>query len=270
MNRPILIACTGYIIGIIIGLYNKLSIVLLFFIIILLFTRKSNRYVKTIFKIKVIIIFCISAIISFGNIQIQENTYSKLYEIPEKLELTATVVSDKKEKEYSNTYKLQVKTINGNKLEKNLHILLKVKKDTDLNYGDLIKVSGKYIKPSKSRNYNGYDYQQYLKTQQTFGTIETTKTKIEILKENQVNLISKFANIAKNSIISQTKKILPEDTYGMLCGILIGDKTKITDDVIQSFKDTNLSHILAISGLHVSYVMLRSSLYTAKNKFSQT
>lgn len=266
MNRPILIACTGYIIGIIIGLYIRFSIVLLFLFLALLIIRKYNKYLKVIIKTKILIIFLIFAIIGNINVQIYEKQYNKLYNMPKKVKLTAIVVTDKKEREYSNVYKIKVKDI-GN--IKSAHLLLKVKKDVKLDYGDLIEISGEYTAPDKSRNYKGYNYQQYLKTQQTFGTIEVAKSNIKIIQKQQLNYISTFANKAKNSIIKQINNILPCNTSSILCGILIGNKNYIEDDVIQNFKDTNLSHILAISGLHVSYIMLRSSIYTTKNKLSK-
>ena len=50
-----------------------------------------------------------------------------------------------------------------------------MKKISKLEYGDIIEFKGKYTKPSSKRNYGGYDYSLYLKTQNIYGSIETSK-----------------------------------------------------------------------------------------------
>lgn len=48
--------------------------------------------------------------------------------------------------------------------------------------------------------------------------------------------------------------ILPGEESGILCAICLGSKAGLSDDVKDLFRDTGLSHILAVSGLHVSVV----------------
>ena len=41
-----------------------------------------------------------------------------------------------------------------------------------------------------------------------------------------------------------------------LNGILLGKTENIDLNIIENFRNTNISHILAISGLHISYVII--------------
>ena len=45
----------------------------------------------------------------------------------------------------------------------------------------------------------------------------------------------------------------------MLLGILVGYKDEIPKEIQENFKESNISHILAVSGLHVSYIIIAVS-----------
>ena len=93
MNRPIFIIVIGYIIGIIWGLYCKMSIVSLYFFLIIIYIiinksyqrrkfkifsiKRYFRYIKLFFKVEVILLIIISSMIS--NIVVKYQNYQ--YEI---------------------------------------------------------------------------------------------------------------------------------------------------------------------------------------------
>ena len=94
-NRKVLTALIGYILGIIMGLYCKISIVPFYIIILIclifkrskvnkrkfkLFSpRRYFRYIKVIFPKKVIIIIIFFSIISNTIVLIQNDRYESLY-----------------------------------------------------------------------------------------------------------------------------------------------------------------------------------------------
>lgn len=49
---------------------------------------------------------------------------------------------------------------------------------------------------------------------------------------------------------------MPKDEAGLCAALLLGDKSKINNDIENSFREANLSHMLAISGAHISYILL--------------
>ena len=261
-------------IGIIYGLYFEKSIAFafaLFFIIYIFFIicRRKNlirsyqvfRYSKIILKYNAIILFCFSALISNTYLIYLNNKYEQVYkENKSKINTTAVVISDRTEKEY--IYKYVVKVKEGKYANKKIILNLKKNEQNILQYGDLINLEGEYLAPNKARNYKGFNYADYLKSKNIYGTISANK--ITILKNKALNIVLIESNRIRNAIIKQANKLLPNQTNSLLLGILIGSKEGIQEEELQSFRKANLSHILAVSGAHTSYIILRCYIHFNK------
>ena len=175
-NRLIVTITIGYIIGIIMGLYYKKSIVLLYLIIYIICLIKKEiskrkklkrkfklisikryfRYIKLIIPKKVLNTIILCSIISNSIVLYQNNKYNNLYKElnSENVFAVATVVSNIKEKEYTNKYKIKIESINGNNKFKNTKLYFNVKKDSkcELQFGDRVEIKGVYEEPSRRRN----------------------------------------------------------------------------------------------------------------------
>lgn len=269
MKRPILIAALGYIIGIVWGLSFKVVLIFCSIIAICMLIVEKNKNILRIIKLvinkKVTILLLIFIIAGFIHIKFLKYDYEKIYISLENVNIVGTIVSSKKEKQYINEYKIETEKINNIKLKKKFILLTKNK---EIEYGNKIKLEGTYIKPSKSRNYRGFDYSNYLKTENIYGTIEQNG-KIELIKEKNINYL--FINLykVKNKIIKNINNKFPEETRGVFLGILLGDKNSIEEDVRQNFADSSLSHILAVSGTHISYVVICISVLFKKLKLNK-
>lgn len=270
MKRPILIAVIGYIIGIIVGLYFKFSIVLFYIPLIAIYliykvfikekTRRFKlfslkryfRYVKIYINYQVIILIISVSIISNFIVFFQNNKYKKVQDMltnQENIKLVGVITSKREEKQYYNKYKVQIKYNNTK-----MRFYVITNKDEILEYGDKIIFSGTFIKPEIQRNYKGFDYSQYLKQLKIYGNIKGEK--IEIVNKNQANKILQISNKISSKIISNIKSILDEKTSSILLGIILGDKTDIDEENQENFKNASMSHILAVSGMHVTYIVL--------------
>lgn len=133
----------------------------------------------------------------------------------------------------------------------------------------MIEVDGEYIIPSEARNYKGFNYREYLKSKKIYGTIKNSNKNIKIIKENNINIVMKLSNNIRNYIINTSNKLLPEKTSSLLVGILIGDKSGISEEIIEDFKISNLSHMLAVSGAHTAYIILGLTFILNKSKMSK-
>lgn len=269
MKRPILIAALGYIIGIVWGLSFKVVLIFCSIIAICMLIVEKNKNILRIINLvinkKVTILLLIFIIAGFIHIKFLKYDYEKIYISLENVNIVGTIVSSKKEKQYINEYKIETEKINNIKLKKKFILLTKNK---EIEYGNKIKLEGTYIKPSKSRNYRGFDYSNYLKTENIYGTIEQNG-KIELIKEKNINYL--FINLykVKNKIIKNINNKFPEETRGVFLGILLGDKSSIEENVRQNFADSSLSHILAVSGTHISYVVICISVLFKKLKLNK-
>ena len=195
-------------------------------------------------KNKKIIVILICLIISIGYVSILENKYSKISDMP--IKEMVTIISDIQEKEYKKV--CTAKIVRNNK-----KILINIKMSQDIpsiEYGDSLYIEGEFKQPEEARNYKGYNYKQYLKTKKIIGTVELEKVKI--LKSSNGSFIHNIQKYIRDTI----NGTLTDEEGNLLLAILLGDKDKLSEDIQESFKTSNLSHMLAVSGAHVSYIIL--------------
>lgn len=283
MKRPVVVITIGYIIGILMGLYCNISIVLMYFISFIIYSiikiyklknknteEKSNklklfsikryiRYVKLIMPVNAIIVFLVSSIISNLIVLNLNKKYNNLYkDIEDKINIIGTVCSNKQEKQYKNKYKLKLESVNGSKRYKNTYWLLNTSKDDKIEYGDKIEITGEYIKPSTQRNYKCFDYGEYLKTIKVYGTVNSTN--IKVIQKKNLNVIFIKANEVFVKIKNNIEKTYPKEESSILLGIMLGYTDNIDEDTKEAFSNCNVSHILAVSGMHISYIVLGISI----------
>lgn len=255
------------------GLYFNTSIVLLYIpIIAICFIYKSIqkkkekfnffspkryfKYIKLIIKKEVLFLIILSSIISNSIVICQNNKYNSLYKIIDEIEGEAIVVSSKKEKEYNNLYKIKISYLNKSSKYKDSCLYLKVNKKNslDLQYGDKIKIKGEFIEPEVERNYGGFNYKEYLKSLNIYGTIKANS--VTVIGKDKMSFISKLSNSICIEIEKNLDIFFENDVSGIIKGIVLGDKSNIDEDIQENFRISGISHILAVSGMHVSYIIL--------------
>lgn len=259
----------GYIIGIIWGLYLKASIVFLYIILWLIYRiihsqykkrkfkilsiKRYFRYIKLFFKIHILIMIIISSFISNTIVKYLNYDYLNAYQQSKEIKTTGIIISNKREGEYSDRYIVKLK---------NKKYYLYVDKCNPLEYGDKVKIKGEYQEPQSARNDGGFDYKEYLKTLNIYGNIYVEN--IEIIEKNQGNpfmLLSNkfFLKIKQNMEITFNKK-----TSALMIGVMLGDTTDISEKTKEEFSESNLSHVLAVSGMHISYIIYLATNSTQK------
>jgi competence protein ComEC len=235
IKRLFCVASISYIIGIIMRLYfGSIAFLSIPIAVIILLITKNKK----------IIVILICLIISIGYVSILENKYSKISDMP--IKEMVTIISDIQEKEYKKV--CTAKIVRNNK-----KILINIKMSQDIpsiKYGDSLYIEGEFKQPEEARNYKGYNYKQYLKTKKIIGTVELEKAKI--LKSSNGSFIHNIQKYIKDTI----NGTLTDEEGNLLLAILLGDKDKLSEDIQESFKTSNLSHMLAVSGAHVSYIIL--------------
>lgn len=187
----------------------------------------------------IVLFFCLYIIIL-------ESKYSKAFNELEETYIVK-IISIKESKDYTDKY--IGKVLYGK--NKDFRVYLYVEKDTQYQYGDVLKIKGEVQRPEQARNDKGFDYCKYLKTQKVVASILVEKVEYINRKENFMSKIYdvkwKCINIIDNNFEEKEAEILK--------AILLGDRSDISDDIDDIFSKSNLSHILAISGLHVTYIV---------------
>lgn len=198
----------------------------------------------------VIAIIYILIIVGLHNLGVVFLDYNKV-NIDSNKQYIGIIVDEKEEKDYKNAYIIEMKSKDD---LNNKRFIINLKKDNKLEYGDKISFSGEYIKPDGKRNYGGFDYSLYLKTQKIYGTFDIKNYKI-ISKENG-SKIQKYIVQFKNYVKKTLRKNLEKDEAELGIGIAIGDRSGISKEIENDFKNSNLTHMLAVSGSHFTYIIL--------------
>ena len=249
------------------GLYCKISIVLFylfFYLIYLIFSKEKKnskfklfslkryfRYLKIVFNKKVIKIIVIFSIISNTVVLFQNYKYDNLYKSlnEQNCELVGIVVSKGED---------ECKVKIENEIYKNTYLYVYINEDINIEYGDKIIFNGIFSVPKKRSNYKGFDYATYLKTLKIYGTIKAENLKV--IAKNKGNPIIKNTNKLSAKIKQRidTSKLSDEEK-SMIKGILLGDTGDISEETLNNFSDSNILHILSVSGMHISYIIIASN-----------
>ena len=273
MKRPIITATIGFLIGILGGLYLNMVLFIFLFNLTILIARyiqdkKIIRIIKLWLNKSVIILLIVTAVFGYGYIYYIENTYKKIYMLSGKVEIEGIVVSEPIINEYNKTYELKVHKINNKKISPKKFSFIVDKKQKDLEYGACIYCTGEYIKPNSRRNFKGFSYENYLKTKKNYGTIraiEKSKTKYK----NKISIVRRLSYRLKMKIINSTGTIFTKEEEGVVLGIILGNTENITDETKDAFSGSSLSHLLAVSGAHISYIVLGLTTFFRKLRITK-
>ena len=123
----------------------------------------------------------------------------------------------------------------------------------NIELGDKVVVKGKYTLPKKATIPNNFDYQKYLYNNHIFYIMYAEELKI--IKKNQ-NITFKI----KKYILDKTSNYT---NNGYLNAFIIGDKTDL--EFYETYQNNGISHLFALSGMHIS--MLSLIIYKLVNKF---
>ena len=251
------------------GLYFKRSIVFLYIpiivIIYLIKMGKKNkkkklkilnpkryfRYFKLFINKQALIIIIIFSIISNSIVIYKNIEYEKSFKDEENLEVTAIVLSQKEEKDYNYTYK--IKLLKGKNKNKCLYLKIDKKQEVNLEYGDKIFITGEFQEPQGMRNEGGFNYKEYLKSLNIYGSVKAKN--IKVIEQNKGNIFMNFTYKISDEIKENIEEFMGEKYSGLLLGLLLGDSSKIDENIEENFKITSLTHILAVSGAQVSYII---------------
>ena len=127
-------------------------------------------------------------------------------------------------------------------------------------YGDAVTVRGSLQKPE---NFGEFDYVAYLKTKDIrsimfYPTIESGEWNVEggnsgFFEKTKISLYRKIFAV-KNRFQESINSSIPEPGASYISAILLGNRQNVPDNIRENFNRTSTSHILAISGMHVSII----------------
>jgi competence protein ComEC len=145
----------------------------------------------------------------------------------------------------------------GNWAEVRGRVLVTVKEGADdLGFGDLVTVHGRLRRPAPARNPGAFDYRKYLGRRGISALLSVRKREsIQRLEKGEArSFFSGGILPIRRSIRSTVDRNLLGAPAALLKGLLLGEKHALPKEVRAAFNRVGVSHVLAVSGLHVGLI----------------
>jgi competence protein ComEC len=147
---------------------------------------------------------------------------------------------------------------NGSFLETNGKIILYYKKDSTppgLDYGSQLVITKPLQEIKNSGNPGGFDFKRYSLFQGITHQVYLKENEFEILPTVKTDLLQRFINRSRDRVLEILRtNIKGEKVLGLAEALLIGYKNDLDKTLVQSYSNTGVVHVIAISGLHLGLI----------------
>lgn len=116
-----------------------------------------------------------------------------------------------------------------------------------------IELEGKLSEPEGQRNFGGFDYQAYLKTQGIYQTL--TIKSIQSLKQVSSWDIGESLSSLRRKAIVWIKSHFPDPMRNYMTGLLFGHLDTDFEEMNELYSSLGIIHLFALSGMQVGFFM---------------
>ncbi len=273
-NYPLIKTTIAFIIGIlaagIFQFYLNYYQIIIFFslsILALIFVNNLNfRFKKELlFSILLLMMFVFGYLVRDYN-QTKTNTLLTKYQKEKHVKLYASVLDVELERSFEIVFTVRTDsiTLDNKTIKTNDKLICKYRGNDEqrnniysqINPGNKIYLTGTYQKGRDRRNPGEFDYDKYLKQNGITGlfvSYDTDSIKIVFAKKEY---FKSFIFIVRKSIDDIIHRLHNSQTAGLLRGLILADRSEIDFETKNEFINSGVVHILAVSGLHVGYVLV--------------
>lgn len=129
--------------------------------------------------------------------------------------------------------------------------------------GNRIRVFGKFSVFEPAGNPGQFDAYDYYTGKGLYADVSALR--ITVLEE-KTDVIANIMFAWKQRLQESIEALYPQEKAGVLIAMIMGDKNLLSEEVEALYRQNGISHILAISGLHIS--MLCMGLFAALRKLT--
>lgn len=160
----------------------------------------------------------------------------------------------------TNIYLKVVEVENGEKSVSVKRIFVNTEKIPNVKIGNIIKVMGKLRQFEEAANKRNFDSRKYYLSLGFYGKIEAGT--IEVINSDYSGIRQGLYEL-RMEIIERLEKLCSDNKgifsiinnkNGIIGAIILGDKTDLDSDIKELYSVSGIAHILAISGLHISFI----------------
>ncbi|TFB12967.1 ComEC family competence protein [Candidatus Marinimicrobia bacterium MT.SAG.4] len=122
--------------------------------------------------------------------------------------------------------------------------------------GDSILVNGKISIPEGENNPGGFNFINYYRSERIDGFIRSRDiVSIKVLSKGKGSNVNVFKKIHL-SIQQKLEEHLSISNVSLINALLLGNRGGLTEDSKELFRKNGVVHLLAVSGLHVGYIIV--------------
>ena len=242
---------------------TKMEILIIIFLLIVI----TKIIVKKQAFFAVIFLFCIIGYMITDNAIMQRDT---LYNLEEgNVSVTGSVYKIS-ESEYGVTVYLKNVYVEKTECKK---LIVYADSAEGIKIGNTVIVKGSFNHFDVARNTGNFDSRFFYMTQGIYGKVKADDLKVinhnydyfgEGLYSTKKHFTKALEKVCGSEFGFKFIKNITKDKAPIFCAMLLGDKSMIEDEVKELYSLSGISHVLAISGLHISIIGM--SVYNLMRK----
>jgi competence protein ComEC len=239
--------------GITFGFYfeNKFA---LYFILPLIIGQLAVFYFRKKIKYYNVLFFVVSCLVfaNLGLLRIQNYHV----ELPKKFLDKQTFIEAKvmqvlKPNAYQNRYEIKTKTINSQTADYRFILKIDKKKFQKLDKYDAFTCIGQISRLPNNESFGGFNYTLYLNKK---GIKYQLFNNQKFVANQDKTDLQKFLSVRNGLAEFIDKSTLSIESKDIVKALTLGEKLELNETISQSFSNTGIIHILAISGLHIGMI----------------
>lgn len=184
-----------------------------------------------------------------------------------KQEITG-MVSERKSYDFGDIYRLTNLVIGGGEAEGDISVLV-YNSSLDFTYGDVICFTSELDKSGVNRNPGELNLRNYLRNNGIFLQTNINREEVEWI-ERTGSLFLRYIHDWRDNLETVVDNNLRNREAAVFKGILLGEQRHLSESDRELFIDYGIMHLLAVSGLHVGFVVLFLAALTRKLKLKSS
>lgn len=146
----------------------------------------------------------------------------------------------------------------------NCSVIIQMTEQPKLRSGNIVCFNGIYKPIAPEYNIGNFDAKTYYHSNGICAFVKVKTINDIAIKSYNYNLFGECATLLRNKINNGyddiccggrgLMQLCDSEKAGIFKAITLGDKSELADDIKQLYRDNGISHVLAISGLHISTI----------------
>lgn len=136
---------------------------------------------------------------------------------------------------------------------------------TPLSIGTVVRVSGELTLPEEARNPGCFNYRLHLKGKGIVYTVNAQGIRAHRISRHPADVFHRKLQQRRNDFLDKFRH--RPAVRGFLKGILFGDRGELDEETYREFTENGTAHILAVSGLHVGFLIALLNALARKRKY---